>query len=504
MNRRRFVAQSMLGMIPFFIPVELLAQVLPSENDYFIHGVASGDATTTDVVIWTRINENDLDNCKVEWQVATDKHFKNIYASGQFITSEKRDYTVKVDVKNLHSDRQYYYRFIYKDIPSPTGRCRTLSNALNNPLRIAVVSCNNYEDGYFTSFSHIANNSEIDYVFHLGDYIYEYGTGEYGNNEFVQASNRVNDPMHEIVSLSDYRKRYALYRRDKDLQEVHQNKSFYCIWDDHELANNAYVEGAKNHQADEGKWSNRSKVAMQAYFEWMPVRANSMDEMIRSIKIGQDVSFYFLEERLDGRNKQLFSQDIEKYDPNRTMISSNQMGWLTEELESSETRWNFIINQVMFTGYQSKNNQENKEEDWWSGYPIQRNQLIKVFESLENPPIILTGDHHQSHVLELYASEDRQFDNPVAWEFLTPSITSKNDDRLSVEQIEKKKVELYAMNRHLLYNNTADHGYFILEIDSKEVSVSYKFNTSILVRDGEEKQGPIFKINHLNQLSKDV
>ena len=185
------------------------------------------------------------------------------------------------------------------------------------------------------------------------------------------------------------------------------------------------------------------------------------------------------------------------------MISKKQFDHLSDELKNSDARWNFLVNQVMFTGYKSKKIETVKEEDWWTGYPYQREQLIEVFEGLKNPPIILTGDHHQSHVLELNAP-DSGSNKRIAWEFLTPSITSKNDDRLTSEQIAKKSKLLYKLNPHMIYNDIAAHGYFILKVSKKQINISYKFNSDILLRDSDERQGPEFSIDNLNNLKKKV
>ena len=502
MNRKSFLIKSLLLTLPVLIPGKRLSIIFPKGKKYFNHGIASGDSTDQAVVIWTRIDDVSSAEKNVEWEMAIDKNFKKIEKKGSFLTSEKRDYTVKIDVEGLKQDTEYYYRFKYLGDTSETGKCKTLPNTISNDLQIAVVSCNNYEDGYLTSFKHIANNKNIDYVFHLGDYIYEYATGIYCNKEFLAKTGRINNPQHEIITLSDYRKRYALYRKDSDIQKVHQKKSFFCIWDDHELANNAYKEGAKNHQKNEGDWNHRKQAAMQAYFEWMPVRANSLKEMIRTVKIGKDANFYFLEERLDGRDKQLLTNDPAKESSERKMISENQFNALNAALKNSDARWNFLINQVMFTGYNSGKEKEDKEEDWWTGYPYQRDQLMKTFQDLKNPPIILTGDHHQSHVLELKSSENPE--KLIAWEFLTPSITSKNDDRLSKKKILEKRERLYELNPHLIYNDTSSHGYFILKIQKDHLSFSYKFNEDILIPYGGEIDGPEFIINSQNQLTKNV
>ena len=497
MNRRKFLANSLYGSLLCMIPFKSYSFFSPQADGVFQHGIASGDPTQDAVIIWTRISAFSDLTLTGTWEVATTPSFRKIVAHGTFHTNAEKDYTVKIDVQNLTPNTIYFYRFTYQENTSEIGTCKTLPTTLEDKLTVAVVSCNNYEDGYFNSFRDLALQDDVSYVLHLGDYIYEYQTLGYANKAFVEASKRVNDPLHEIVTLADYRKRFSLYRSDKDLQHLHQQKAFFCMWDDHEFANDTYVDGAKNHQVEEGKWIDRKQAALQAYFEWMPVRATTVQEMIRKISIGKDCQLYFLEERLDGRDKQ--GENVDS--PDRKLLSTQQFNWLESNLKDDSVRWHLIVNQVMFTGYDLTDRTRYQRPDWWTGYPAQRQQLMDVFATMKNPPVILTGDHHQAHVLTL---EENSQDKPLAWEFLTPSITSKNDDRLSPKKLKAKYEDLSKHNPHLKYSNTHDHGYYLLHLTKDNLYFDYRFNTNILVPASPEVQGPIFKITSNNKLIANV
>ncbi|NJN42238.1 MAG: hypothetical protein HC811_08470 [Flammeovirgaceae bacterium] len=213
----------------------------------FYHGVASGDPLADRVIIWTRVTpETQMESIDVTWEVSETDDFQVVTHSQTTTTSPERDYTVKVDVDELQPDKIYYYRFKALDGISITGRTKTAPTSAKDSLKFAVASCSNYEWGYFNAYERIGERDVLDAVIHLGDYIYEYGPGRYGDTTI----GRFNLPPHEIVSLLDYRTRYSLYRLDQGLRRVHQQHPFITIWDDHELANNNYVDGAQNHQSD--------------------------------------------------------------------------------------------------------------------------------------------------------------------------------------------------------------------------------------------------------------
>lgn len=273
----------------------------------FYHGVASGDPLEDAVIIWTRVTTN-RSSVDVNWKVATDSRMQNIVKQGQLQTNQSKDYTVKVDVTGLNDFTTYYYQFEALGNTSIIGRTKTApaANVEADNLRFAVVSCSNYQNGFFNAYNQIANRNDLDAVIHLGDYIYEYETGEYGDN----SGGRIHLPNNETVTLDDYRVRHSYYKLDPMLRNVHQQHPFIHIWDDHEFANDANKFGAQNHQPDtEGDWETRKNNAFKAYFEWMPLRANSREEyrLYRTISYGKLMDLIMLDTRIEGRDTQVTS-----------------------------------------------------------------------------------------------------------------------------------------------------------------------------------------------------
>lgn len=269
--------------------------------------MASGDPLHDRVIPWTRATPKQwTDEVQGRWYVATDARMKRVCCSGRFATDITRDFTVKIDVHGLDPGRTYYYQFETRGSSSPIGRTRTLRSAKAGALRLAFVSCANFPYGYFNAYARIAERNDLDFVVHLGDYIYEYALGEYGDPAL--AGLRDVKPVNEIVSLLDYRMRHALYKTDADLQEVHRQHPFICVWDDHEAANDAYRNGAENHNPEqgEGSWQVRRRHAVRAYNEYMPIRSRSAfdDQVYRHFQIGDLADLIMLDTRLHGRDKQ--------------------------------------------------------------------------------------------------------------------------------------------------------------------------------------------------------
>lgn len=491
-SRKKFLAGLTL------IGLEITLPSFAKTKHYFLHGIASGDPMQDRVIIWTRISNTDPLQLFVDWEMAEDPAFTKGLRKGLYTISADHDHTVKIDVKGLKAGQVYYYRFRYKGIYSITGTTKTLPTALNGEsFAIAVVACNNWEDGYFNSYRFLAKKREVDVVLHLGDYIYEYKSGEYGN----PAVNRTNQPLHEILSLQDYRQRYAHYRTDADLQSLHAQKPFILVWDDHEFANDAYVDGAQNNQSGEADWTVRKQAAMQAYFEWLPVRAASAKEMRRKVSIGEDIELLLMDQRLTGRTAQKTKDDPAFFDTTRSMLGQEQLSWLLQEIAGSKASWQLIGNQVMFTGYNVKEGRKQpKYADWWLGYPAERQQIINAITARqERNTIFLTGDHHQSFVLGLQSEGI-----PYAWELLTPSITSKNLDRLTPQEITDTETMLCdpSINPHLLFADVKSHGYYITTMNNTQLRTDYYFVDTILHKDAKEYKAASFTLNKRDFLFK--
>ncbi len=268
----------------------------------FFHGVASGDPLSDRVILWTRVTPDSEGPVRVRWGVATDPEGQNLVRTGQVTTDASRDYTVKIDATGLQPDRTYYYGFQALGRRSPVGRTRTAPAGSADHLRFAVVSCSNYQNGFYNAYARIAERDDLAAVIHLGDYIYEYEDGGFG---FDPEIGRGHEPEQETVSLDDYRVRYSFYRLDADLQRVHQQHPFITVWDDHEFANDAWTGGAQNHQpGTEGPWQARKQNAFKAYAEWMPVRMQAPEQIYRKIAYGDLLDFFMLDTRVDGREEQ--------------------------------------------------------------------------------------------------------------------------------------------------------------------------------------------------------
>lgn len=318
----------------------------------FRHGVASGDPLADRVILWTRVTprEDTAGPIPVTVTVARDAAFLDPVARFETVADAQRDFCVKQDATGLQAGRWYYFRFSVGDQRSPVGRTRTLPAAdrFVDRARFAVVSCANISHGYFSVYKTLAEHGDLDFVLHLGDYLYEYGIGEYG-----EVPDRDPIPAHEMVTLQDYRRRHAQYKGDADLQAVHQQYPMIVIWDDHETANDSYQDGAENHQPlTEGDWSTRKNIARRVYFEWMPIREQSREDfatIYRRFRFGDLIDLNMLDTRLEGRDEPLSVPfDPARNDSERRLISDTQMQWLLEGLSASTAHWRFIGQQVMF------------------------------------------------------------------------------------------------------------------------------------------------------------
>lgn len=370
-SRRELIQKSLFGFGALSLPVAFTGCNDGSDDESteaqadFLHGVASGDPLQDKVILWTRLTPVDLSaRLKVTWEIATDNQFKQNLKTGMVETTKTDDFTVKVDATGLQANTIYYYRFRFGNKTSSVGQTKTLPISTNK-VTFAVCSCSNYPAGYFYVYREMAKQN-VDVIIHLGDYIYEYGADGYAAEDAAKLGRTLpTDNNKEIIKLDDYRKRYALYRQDKDLQAAHQRHPFIVIWDDHELANDTWRDGAENHQSDEGSFSDRKLAALQAYFEWMPIRpVTSTDHLniYRQFNFGSLVELTMLDTRIIARDKQLEYADYmtaaglnaQKFqadltDPKRTLMGYTQRDWLVDKLKQSTATWNVIGQQVLMS-----------------------------------------------------------------------------------------------------------------------------------------------------------
>ncbi|EXS26798.1 alkaline phosphatase D family protein [Acinetobacter sp. 742879] len=370
-SRRELIQKSLFGFGALSLPVAFTGCNDGSDEEGsetqadFLHGVASGDPLQDRVILWTRLTPLVLNaRLRVTWEIATDDQFKQNLKTGTVETTKTDDFTVKVDATGLQAGTTYFYRFRFGSKVSPVGQTKTLP-VTTNKVSFAVCSCSNYPAGYFYVYREMAKQN-VDVVIHLGDYIYEYGADGYATEDAAKLGRTLpSDNNKEIIKLDDYRKRYALYRQDKDLQAVHQRHPFIVIWDDHELANDTWREGAENHQSNEGPFLERRLAALQAYFEWMPIRPVSNTDHLniyRQFDFGSLVQLTMLDTRIIARDKQLEYKDYitssgldaQKFqadltDPKRTLMGYTQRDWLVDKLKQSTATWNVIGQQVLMS-----------------------------------------------------------------------------------------------------------------------------------------------------------
>ena len=459
----------------------------------FPHGVASGDPLADRVILWTRISAHSATD--VKWVVATDPSLSKIVAGGTIRTSDVRDFTVKVDAGGLTAATTYYYAFTAGRDRSPVGRTRTLPADRVERLRLAVVSCANYPYGFFNVYARIAARPDLDAVLHLGDYIYEFENGRYGDGTPL---GRTPQPRGETLTLADYRLRYATYRSDPDLQEVHRQHPFIVVWDDHELANNAWRDGADNHQPNtEGDWTTRRAAAYRAYLEWMPVREQSdfNPRLYRSFRFGNLADLVMLDAR-SLRDQQVKPDDVAALtNPQRTMLGAAQEAWCFDELRSSQrtgARWRLLGQQVLFTRM-TPIGQTVRNADTWDGYQGARDRILDfVRDEGIKDMVILTGDIHSSWAMDVprvawdgYTS--RTGEGSLAVELTTPAISSP--PMFADGQGRERAAALKVMLPHLKFMDGEHRGYFVLDVTPQRMQADYMFVPTVSERSNAEVLG---------------
>ena len=439
----------------------------------FYHGVASGDPLSNAVILWTRFTDDTLsiDSVEINWRIATDTSMVNVINSGNGFAHVENDWTFKVDASGLSPDTWYYYDFEAFNYHSIRGRTKTAPLGDNDSARFAVVSCSNYEHGYFNAYRYLRDRNDFDAVIHLGDYIYEYAAGGYS----AGIVDRDNEPTNEIITLEDYRVRYSHYRLDDDLRDLHQQYPFINVWDDHESANDSYVDGAQNHSpSTEGPWIERKSNATQAYHEWLPIRSPVPGDLqiYREINYGDLMSLYMLDTRLEGRSEQGGTSS----DPNRTILGQNQFSWLTNELKTSNTKWNILGQQVMIAPLEVFGATLN--DDQWDGYDYERTRLYDsiTLNGIDNI-IVLTGDIHTSWVNDIPLSnyDASNCTGSVGVEYVVTSVTSPGLGFLGT--VAGGTISLF--NPHIQYTNLSEHGYMILDVSKDKVTGNYYYMNSV-------------------------
>lgn len=542
MDRRRFIKLSSLfgGSLTLSTQLTGCASAPKTEAYFpaveFTHGVASGDPTTSAIILWTRAVPADNESSGyVRWQIALTPDFASPLRDGVAQTARSNDFTVKIDVQDLPAGRTFYYRFFTSENRSATGTTRTIATGVIDKLKFAVFSCANYPAGYFNAYDAAAQDSEIDVVLHLGDYIYEYPKGGYATaNAESLGRNFLPGNEGELLTLNDYRLRYATYRQDNGLQLLHQRKPFIAIWDDHEIANDTYMSGAQNHSADEGDFYARRAAAVQAYYEWLPIRppmGNESPQIYRAFEFGNLVNLFMLDTRLIGRQQQLNMADFKRAngqfdaaafvrainDPGRTLLGEDQFNWLSQEVSHSSARWQVLGQQILMgkmhypaevlTSQREaiastiegligllKKQQAGapltaKEQarlstrlpynlDAWDGYAAEREKVLKLFSEAGKSLLVIAGDTHNGWVNTLTDNSGET----LAMEYATPSVSSPGmEDYVGMDHSQARRLAeaLPLLIDDLSYCNLHERGYMTMSFTLSMVTTQWHYVSNI-------------------------
>jgi alkaline phosphatase D len=498
-TRRKFIqGAASAALIPLTIRAEQAAP--DSAQRLFRHGVASGDPLTDRVMLWTRVtapaSRGATGPIDVQWVVASDEALQQVVARGTSQAAVERDFTVKIDAGGLGPGRTYYYAFTTGGERSPIGRTKTLPTRADR-LRVASVSCSNYPAGYFNVYRCLASRDDLDAVIHLGDYIYEFANGRYGDGS---ASGRVPLRAGEASTLEDYRDRYATYRTDIDLQEAHRRHPFIAVWDDHESANDAWSGGAGNHTSSQGSWATRLAAAYRAYLEWMPIResADPRIHLYRSFRFGDLADLIMLDTR-GLRDQQAPGNDAKILaDPSRSLLGAAQEKWFFDELRSSQrsgSRWRLIGQQILFTPL-SPPGLPVANPDVWDGYSPARNRVFDVLTSEKIGNVaILTGDIHSSWAMDVPRNPWTGYDpttgaGSVAIELVTPAISSP--PFFASAELRQRAAVLRPLARHLKFLEGEHNGYTLLDITRDRLQAEWYHVDTVAQRSDTESKAASF------------
>ena len=520
-DRRRLIQAAMFGLGALTVPG--ITSILHARG--FTHGVASGEPGARSMLLWTRYVADGTAPLRVE--VAVDTLFTRVVAGGIAVADPERDHTARLIVEGLAPGRWYFYRFIAPDgSMSPVGRTRTLPEDEATRFGIGLFSCSNLGFGWFNAYAHACLRSDLELMVHVGDYFYEYPVGSYPDVKSALPG-RLLQPTHETVTLADYRLRHACYRLDPDLQRLHQSYPMVAQWDDHESTNDAWRDGAENHQPDtEGDWGVRKAAAVRAYRDWMPVADPGPGGIAwGSYQIGPLATLFKAETRLEGRSGPLDLEaalkdrkDLERaltefrdgplQDPARTMFGEAQEAWLHEGLARSRragTRWQVLAQQVVMNdlvlpqqsaGWVAPDAPDFVKRrarvgvaaarlglpfdfDAWGGFPAARARLLAAAQRADADLVVLSGDSHNA-----WGNDLRHDGRPAGVEFATHSVTSPGIESLAARATPGEvTAALRTANPTIAYCDTSRRGYTSLQLTPDGVEGHWHFLRTVRERD---------------------
>lgn len=478
------------------------AAVKPTFREYpFGLGVASGFPSANRVVLWTRLlgvpDVVSSDGIFVRWFVWELGKKGSIAAQGVEVAQKELGYSVHVEAAGLRPNCWYEYQFVVGGEVSAVGVTRTLAAAGSSPerLRVAYASCQSWEDGFYSAYKSMRTDYP-DLVLFLGDYIYEYGSS------FAPHVVRKHGLKH-IKSLQDFRDRYALYRSDPLLQEMHAACPWLLTWDDHEVENNYAGELSTVGHGDQ--FSSLRAAAYQAFYENMPLPRSVLRNGINGLLNGHEVRLFSAFDfgslarihMLDSRQyrdappcgaspRAALAKVCSQYAYSaRSMLGWNQEAWLAESMRTSKSQWNIFAQQTVFTPADMHIPlAQRRDTDSWAGFPQARQRLIDdISKHAPNGPLVLGGDIHLNWVAHVHRDPVDVSTPVVASEFCGTSITSRSG------RSEARTLEAVNGNPHCVYSNAAYRGYGLVDITPKSATVTLR-----AVRDVKDENSEIFDL----------
>jgi alkaline phosphatase D len=428
---RRLFASSLALAVSNPLPIWADAKL----EQPFSLGIASGEPAPDGAVLWTRLAPNDgipaamaNRNIPVQFEISETESFTKLAKRGTSMATPALGHSVHAEIRGLKPNRWYWYRFLAAGERSAIGRFKTTpaANAPQDRLRFAVASCQQWTQGLWTAYQHMADE-DLDAVLHLGDYIYEQGYRGQVRPE----------GQSETFTLEDYRARHALYKSDPFLQAAHARFPWIVTWDDHEVSNN-YANDIQEKGQPREEFLRRRASAYQAFYEFMPLRRPSKPNgpnmtLHRRLNFGKLLRLHMLDTR-QYRSDQVCGDGIKKAcpelnNPAQTLLGAAQERWLTQGIAKSPAVWD-AIGQQIFVTYQDFDSgpDEVLNLDSWSGYPLARQRLIDSLSARPGAnPVILTGDVHSAWAAQLHRDAQNTNSPCVAAEFVATSISSGGD-----------------------------------------------------------------------------
>jgi alkaline phosphatase D len=493
-DRRRFLRHTWSG-----VAASLSLALLPGRDIFattrfgdnpFTLGVASGDPTSAGIVLWTRLAPVPADPgslgrraIPVGWRVAHDSAMRHLVARGTAVAHAALAHSVHVEVDGLRPGRDYFYQFDLAREESPIGHFRTAPapHQLARECRFAFATCQDWPSGYYTAYTDMLKN-DLDLVFHLGDYTYEYAIGS--------STGRGVPPPEgfelETVDLQTYRLRHTLYKLDQDLQAAHAKFPFVVIWDDHEVAND-YSGLAPEFGAPSPEFSARRAAAYQAYYEHMPIRLRVAQQPAPGLRIyrrldwGQLAQFSMLDDRQYRTDNPCGDGEALRCDEaltgDYTMLGQQQERWISRGFKDSTARWNIVAQQLLIAQLEHATIQPNWFwNDAWDGYPLARQRLLNEVVGAEvRNPVFLTGDWHSTFVNDLKLDFADPNAPTVATEFVTPAITTGGDGT----PYGPYYAPMIPFNPHIKYYEGDRRGYFKATVTPEHMRLDLRFVTTV-------------------------